>query len=85
MAVLTLHNWLRSGQSKTVYMPPGFFYIYDPTTQSFIPGCWKKENNHNCLIQLQPLQHENNPSVVAKKIKEEFRKYFSLEGAVNRQ
>ena len=47
-AVLTLHDWLRSGQSKTVYMPPGFFDTYDPTTQSFIPGSWKKENNHNC-------------------------------------
>ena len=76
MEVLTLHNWLRSGQSKTVYMPPGFCDTYDPTTQSFIPGSWRKENNHNCLIRLEPLLHGNNPSVVAKKIREEFRVLF---------
>ena len=73
MTALTLHNWLRSGQSKTVYMPPEFCDTYDLTIQSFIPGSYRKRNNHNCLIQLQPLQHENNPSVVAKKIREEFR------------
>ena len=70
MVILTLLNWLRSGQPKTVYMLPGFCDSYDPTTQ----------NNYNCLIQLQPLQHRNNPSVAAKKFKEEFREYFSLEG-----
>ena len=32
MAVLTLHNWLRRGQSETVYMPPGFCDTYDPAT-----------------------------------------------------
>ena len=66
-------------------MPPEFCDTYDLTIQSFIPGSYRKENNHNCLIQLQPLQHENNPSVVAKKIREEFREQFSLEGAVNWQ
>ena len=66
-------------------MMPGFCDIYDPTTQSFIPGSWRKENNHDCLIQLQPLQRGNNPSVVAKKISEEFTEHFSLEGAVNWQ
>ena len=50
MAVLILHNWLRSGQSKTVYMPPGFCDTHDPTTQPFIPGSWRNENNHNFLI-----------------------------------
>ena len=65
-------------------MLPGFCDIYDPTTQSFIPGSWRKEN-HDCLIQLQPLQRGNNPSVVAKKISEEFTEHFSLEGAVNWQ
>ena len=67
VAVLILHNWLRSGQPKTVYMTRGFCHTYDPTTQSFIPGSWRKENNNNCLIQLQPLQHGNKPSFVAKK------------------
>ena len=52
---------------------------------AFIPGSWRKENNHNCLIRQQPLQHGNNPSVVTKKTKEEFREYFPLEGAVNWQ
>ena len=83
--VLTLHNWLQNGQSKTVYMPPGFCDTYGPTTQSFIPGSRRKENNHNCLNQLQPLQHGSNPSVAAKKIREECREYFSLGGAVNWQ
>ena len=49
MAVLTLYNWLRSGQSKTVYMTPGFCVTYDSTTQWFIPGRWRKENSHDCL------------------------------------
>ena len=31
MAVLTLRNWLQSGQWKTVYMPPGLCDTYDPT------------------------------------------------------
>ena len=66
-------------------MPPGFCVINDLTTQSFIPGSWRKENNHNFLIQLQQLQHGNNPLVVSKKIREEFREYFSLEEAVNWQ
>ena len=35
--VLTLHNWLRSVQSKTVYMLPGVCDICYLTTQSFIP------------------------------------------------
>ena len=83
MAVLTLRNWLQSGQWKTVYMPPGLCDTYDPTIQSFIPGSWRKEDNQNCLIQLQTLQHGNNPSVVAEKIREEFKEYFSLEGVVN--
>ena len=85
MAILTLHNWLRSGQLKTVHMPPGFWDIYDPTTQSLIAGSWRKENNHNCLIQPQSLQHGKNPSVITKKIREEFREYFSLEEALNWQ
>ena len=66
-------------------MPPGFCDTYEPTTQSLIPGSRRKENNHNCLIQLQPLQHGNNPPVATKKIREEFREYFSLGGAVNWQ
>ena len=70
---------------KSAYIPPGVFDTYDPTTQSFIPGSWRKENNRNYLIQLQPLQHGNNPSVVAKKIREDFREYFSLGGVVNWQ
>ena len=49
--VLKLHNWLRSGQSKTVYMPPVFCDTYDQTIQSFIPSSCRKENNHNYLIQ----------------------------------
>ena len=67
-------------------MPPGFCDTYGPATQSFIPVSRRKENNHNRLNQLQPLQHGNNPSVAAKKIREEeFREYFSLGGAVNWQ
>ena len=82
MPFLTLHNWSRSGQSQTVYMPHGFCGADDSIAHSFpVAG----ENNHNCLIQLQPLQHGNNPSVVGKKIREEFREHFSLEGAVNWQ
>ena len=42
----------------------------------------RKRNNHNYLIQLQPLQHGENQSVVTKKISEKFKKHFSLEGAV---
>ena len=72
-------------------MPPGFCDTYDPATQSFIPGSWRKEdpttqsfipgssrkeNNHNCFIHPQPLQHRNNPSVVAKKIREELESIF---------
>ena len=81
MAVLTLHNWLRSGQSKTVYMLP-VIHMTRQRNHSFPVSGGKKIN---CLIQLQPLQHGNNPSVVAKKIREEFREYFSLERAVNWQ
>ena len=71
MTNLAFHNWLRSGQSKTAYMPPRFYDTYDPTTQSFIRSSWRKENNHNCFIQIQLLQHRNNPLVVAKKIRED--------------
>ena len=60
MAVLKLHNFLQSGQLETVYMPPGFSDTYDAATQSFFLVNWRKENNHNCFIQLQPLQHGNN-------------------------
>ena len=67
MAVLTMHSWLRIGQSKSLYIPPGFCDTYDLTTQSLIPGSWRRENNCNCLIQLQPLQHGDDPSVVTKK------------------
>ena len=36
IAVLLLHNWLRSGQSKTVYMPPGLIYQWTPPQNSVI-------------------------------------------------
>ena len=29
MTVLTMHNWLRIGQSKSLYIPPGFCDTYD--------------------------------------------------------
>ena len=48
MAVLTLHNWLKSGKLKTVFMLPGFWDTYDSTTQSFIPG--QLENSKNLEI-----------------------------------
>ena len=83
MAVLTLHHWLRS--QKLFICRLDFVIHMTRKTQSFIPGSWRNENDHNCLVQLQPLQHGKNPSVVAKKIRGQFREYFSSEGVVNWQ
>ena len=40
MAVLTRHNYLQNGQSKTGYMALGFCDTYDPTTQSGNIDSW---------------------------------------------
>ena len=45
MAVLTLHNWLQGGRSKTFHRQLGFCDTYDPKTQSFIPGSWRKKQS----------------------------------------
>ena len=52
MAVLALHNLLRMGPSNNAYIPAGFCDYYDPSTQIFIPGSWRKVSAGHDLIDL---------------------------------
>ena len=84
-AVLILHNWLRSGKSKNAYIPSGLCDSYDFNLQTIVPGGWRKSEDNNCFLRLQPLQYGHKSSLEAKEVRNKFKEYFLNEGALSWQ
>lgn len=81
MAMITLHNWLRSGPSCHDYMPPGLVEQEDTESGCILPGSWRSDGNMASLFPLSPQIAVNNSTEYAKWTREEFKEYFCQEGA----
>ena len=80
--LLTLHNWLLRVRETSYFNWKSVDHV-DPETHELIPGQWREElQGSQGLLPLQPIQHGANPKLSAKQVREEFKEYFNLEGAV---
>ena len=80
MAILTLHNWLRSDNaSRNIYCPLTLIDREDMATGELIPGLWMDDIPSESLLPLQPALIHNSASE-AKAMRQEFTRWFSDEG-----
>lgn len=85
-AVVALHNFLMplsSTESNYSYCPSG--YADKETQDGFVPGEWRKDTQSLTGIQDLPHTGSNNYSKQAAAIRDEFKRYFNGEGAVDWQ
>lgn len=85
LATVALHNWQRSSSSVgKIDLPVG---LVDQESHSgeLIGGSWRNEIPSGTWLPLENDLHGNRSTHIAKSIREEFTKYFSLEGAVSWQ
>lgn len=77
MAILTLHNWLRSDKAScNIYCPQTLIDREDPDTGELITGSRRDDFPSESLLPLQPaLVH--NYTREAKEMCEEFTRWFS--------
>ena len=79
LAIMTLHNYLRNDKH---YIHAGAFDDEKGGTE----GSWRKEAPSTMSwLELPALAHGQNYSTNAKAVREEFCRYFNLEGAVSWQ
>ena len=82
MAILTLHNWLRSDNaSRNIYCPLTLIDREDMDTGELIPGIWRDDIPSESLLPLQPALIHNSASE-AKAMRQEFTRWFCDEGDV---
>ena len=85
MAILTLHNWLRSDStSRNIYCPVALIDTEDMATDEFIPGLWRDDIPSESLLPLQPASIHNSVSE-AKAMRQEFTRWFNDQGDVGWQ
>ena len=85
MAILTLHNWLRSDStSRNIYCPVALIDTEDMATGEFIPGLWRDDIPSESLLPLQPASIHNSVSE-AKAMRQEFTRWFNDQGDVGWQ
>jgi hypothetical protein len=82
MAILTLHNWLRSDNaSRNIYCPLTLIDREDMATGELIPGLWRDDIPSESLLPLQPALIHNSASE-AKAMPQECTRWFCDEGDV---
>ena len=85
MAILTIHNWLRSDStSRNIYCPVALIDTEDMVTGEFIPGLWRDGIPSESLLPLQPASIHNSVSE-AKAMRQEFTRWFNDQGDVGWQ
>lgn len=84
-AVVALHNYLMSPATENnySYCPSG--YADRETQDGFTPGEWRKDNESLTGIQDLTRTGSNNYSKQAAAIRNEFKRYFNCEVAVDWQ
>ena len=85
LATVALHNWQRSSTSVGKIDLPIGLVDQESASGELIGGSWRNEVPNGTWFSLDYDLHGNRSTRVSKSIREEYTKYFSLEGAVSWQ
>ena len=85
MAAIALHNWQRSQSSIGKVELPNGLVDEENGYHNIIEGSWRKEQPNDTWFSLSNNIYGNRSSNEAKSIRDEFKDYFVMEGAVDWQ
>ena len=85
LAAVTLHNWQRSMSSiGKVDLIKGLV-DEENSSDGIISGSWRHEEPTETWFPIANDKFGNRPTNISKTIREEFNKYFNMEGAISWQ
>ena len=74
LCAITLHNFLRKGESRYIYSPTSYADL-PQNNGTVINGAWRREPAANNMFPLEPSK-DNNPTLSAKTVRDIFAEHF---------